>query len=309
MIQPKPCRHIALVGATGTGKTALAVKLAGTIADLELISVDAMAVYRGLDIGTAKPSGADRDNYRWHLLDIVDPQEEFSVSTFQTLFQEAISDIELRGKRAVLVGGTGLYHRAIIDNLQLPPRYEDIAEELRQKWLKPQGPEDLYELLVKLDKDAADLILPNNMRRIIRALEVTLGSGKPFSSFGPGLKTYEPNNIALFGLYADRQDLNERLAKRLDAQLGAGFIDEVKMLYQSGPVSKTAGQAIGYAEIFEYLNGQATLEEAKDKILKRTRTYAKRQESWFRRDPRLHWLKGNDEENFRIIYKYMTENH
>ena len=298
--------HIAIVGATGTGKTALAQRLAAAVEDVELISVDAMAVYIGFDIGTAKPLGMERSRFKWHLLDLVEADREFSVAEFQQKFNESIAQIEVGRKRAILVGGTGLYHRAVIDNLELPSRYPEIAKELEDKWSQPSGAEELYGLLVKLDSKAAEKILPNNMRRVVRALEVTLGSGRPFSSFGPGLTLYEPNNIQLFGLSMDRKDLSQRLSLRLDMQLETGFVEEVRKLYREKEISKTARQAIGYAEIFDYLEDKLTFDETKEKILKRTRDYAKRQEAWFRRDPRVCWLKGSEEENFRVIYEYMT---
>jgi tRNA dimethylallyltransferase len=298
--------HIALVGSTGTGKTRLAIRLAQKFADVELISIDAMAVYIGFDIGAAKPLGADRTDHVWHLLDLVLPEQEFSVAEFQKAFKEVILDIESREKRAILVGGTGLYHRAAIDDLQLPSRYPNIVSGLEETWSKAGGPEELYALLCSLDAAAAEKILPGNKRRIIRALEVTMGAGRPFSSFGPGLEAYEQNNnIELFGLYAERKELYQRLERRLDDQLEAGFIDEVKELRKNRLISKTALQAIGYKELLEYLNGEISLLEAKEKILSRTRLYAKRQESWFRRDPRVRWLKGSEEENFQTVYTYM----
>ncbi len=271
-----------------------------------MISVDAMAVYVGFDIGAAKPAGEDRTGCAWHLLDLVSPEAEFSVAEFQKAFREVMKDIEARGKRAVLVGGTGLYHRAAIDNLQLPPRYPETAGELEGIWSRPGGPDELYALLLRLDGEAAAKILPNNKRRILRALEVILGSGRPFSSFGPGLGAYEKNNdIELFGLYAERDELYKKLEQRLDAQLEAGFVKEAEGLHKKTSLSKTAKQAIGYKELFEYLDGAVGLDAAKERIMSRTRIYAKRQESWFRRDPRVRWLAGSEDENFQTVYTYM----
>jgi tRNA dimethylallyltransferase len=286
----RPVHHLALVGPTATGKTALAVALARRRGDLELVSADAMAVYRGLDIGTAKPSPAEREGVRWHLLDLIEPTETFSVAQFQRVAREAIAEIEERGHRAVLVGGTGLYHRAVLDDLELPGRYPALARALEAAACAPGGPQRLHRRLAALDPIAAGRIEPTNARRIVRALEVTLGSGRPFSSYGPGLEHYGATRFVIVGLRLERAELFRRITDRLDCQLAGGFLDEVKAWHESGPVSRTAGKALGYEDLLCVLQGKASLDEARRRLVVRTRAFARRQEAWFRRDPRVHWL-------------------
>lgn len=288
--RPRPQPDIAIVGATATGKTALAVALAAALGDAELVSVDALAVYRGLDIGTAKPRPDERAAARWHLIDLVEPEVEFSVAEFQVAARAALAAIAAAGHRAVLVGGTGLYHRAIIDDLALPGRYPEIAAALAQE-ARQAGSAALHARLARLDPLAAARILPSNTRRIVRALEVTLGSGRPFSASGPGLATYPPSRFVQIGLTLERAELDRRIAQRLEDQLAAGWLEEVAALgARPGGLSRTAAVALGYGELAAHLAGRLTLEEARAEILRRTRAFARRQESWFRRDPRVQWL-------------------
>jgi len=290
-------RHAALVGPTATGKTAVAVAVARALGDVELVSVDAMAVYRGLDVGTAKPTGAQRAGVAWHLVDLVEPEEEFSVADFQAAAEEALQGIEARGNRALLVGGTGLYLRAVIDRLAFPPRFPELAAELESEADAPRGVERLHGRLAELDPVAAGRMEPTNRRRVVRALEVTLGSGRAFSVSGPGLAEYPPTPFILVGLMLARDELARRIEARLDAQLAAGFLEETRALAaRPDGLSRTAAQALGYREVLAHLSGACTLEDARERILRRTRTFAKRQESWFRRDPRVQWLDaGRDD--------------
>lgn len=287
-------RHFAIVGATATGKTALAGALATRLAGVELVSVDAMSVYRGMDIGTAKPTGLERSGARWHLLDLVGPAEQFSVAEFQAGAERAVASIEGRGGRAVLVGGTGLYHRAVIDGLQLPGRWPAIAAELQATAQAPGGTQLLHARLQSLDPLAAARMTPTNRRRIVRALEVTIGSGRPFSSYGPGLSGYPATAYRMVGLRLDREELRRRLATRLDAQLAAGLLGEVRRLLEApGGMSRTARQALGYRELISHLEQGVPIEEATAEALRRTRLFAKRQEAWFRRDPRIAWFDAD----------------
>ena len=287
--EPRPV-HLALVGPTASGKTSLAVSLARRRGDLELVSADAMAVYRGLDVGTAKPTHAERDGVRWHLVDLVGPDEEFSVAAFQADARSAIAAIAARGHRALLVGGTGLYHRAVVDDLDLPGRFPETARALEAEAATKGGPARLHQRLAHLDPVAAGRIEPGNARRTVRALEVVLGSGRPFSAFGPGLEHYGPSRFLQVGLRLDRADLARRIEARLDAQLAAGFLEEVGAWRAGGPVSRTAARALGYAELSAVLEGRSTLAEARQVLVARTRAFARRQEVWFRRDPRVSWL-------------------
>ncbi len=282
---------LAIVGATATGKTALAMALHERLPSVELVSVDAMCVYRGMDIGTAKPSPEERRRAPWHLLDLVDPSVDFSVADFQRSARRAVAEIGQRGNIPVLVGGTGLYHRAVVDGLTLPGRWPDVASALEEEASRAGGLRLLHERLAELDPVAAARMTATNRRRIVRALEVTIGSGRPFSSFGPGLAEYRDSGFVLVGLRMERQDLWKRLEERLDAQLDAGFLEEVRRLVTPpATLSRTARQALGYRELLAHLEDGVSLESARAEALRRMRMFAKRQESWFGRDPRVHWM-------------------
>jgi tRNA dimethylallyltransferase len=285
---------------------------------LELVSVDAMAVYRGLDIGTETPRDCAAP---WHLIDIVEPAEDFSVAEFQAAARACLEGIHARGHRCVLVGGTGLYHRAVVDGLELPGRYPAARAVLEQELAgsqelagtqdsagtqgphsqdlrgspQPAGLGALYERLSRLDPLAASRIEPGNVRRILRALEVTVGSGRPYSSFGPGLRHYGDVPVAMAGLALDRAEIDRRLAARLESELQAGFLEEVAALSaRPGGLSRTARQAIGYGELLAVVEDGASLATAKTIILKRLKSFARRQEAWFRRDPRVTWFPADD---------------
>jgi tRNA A37 N6-isopentenylltransferase MiaA len=397
-------RHLALVGPTASGKSALALEVARALGDVELVSVDSMQVYRGMDIGTAKPTPAERAEIPHHLLDRADPTEDFSVARFQAEAEDAIAAIEARGHRALLVGGTGLYLQAVVDGLRLPGQWPAVRAELEAELAAAAGdgieqeppavatvhrrPADadavtaagaiprrradadadpvtaggampgrladadadaepltaagaiprrradadavtaagarprrlaeagadpvaavralplrladahpdamtavgaMYRRLAEADPLAAARIEPGNARRIVRALEVTLGSGRPFSSFGPGLDAYpRSTRFRLAGVWLPREVLNRRIEERYAVQLDAGFLDEVRALPEG--LSRTARQALGYRELLAHLDGRSTLTEAVDEAVRRTRAFARRQRSWFRRDPRITWL-------------------
>ena len=286
------------MGPTGTGKTALALELHRRSPDrYELVSVDAMAVYRELDLGTAKPTAAERRQAPWHLIDIVDPSEEFSVAAFQSRARRVLAGIDARGHVPVLVGGTGLYHRAVLDGLEIPGRFAKEAGELERRADQPGGLEELFGRLSELDPVAASRIEPGNRRRIVRALEVTLGAGRPFSSFGPGLVTYPPVASSFVGLALSRCELDRRLAQRFEDQLEKGLLAEVRALSsRPGGLSRTARQAIGYRELLTHVEGGVDLEQAKAEAVRRLRAFARRQEAWFRRDPRVVWMEADRED-------------
>jgi tRNA dimethylallyltransferase len=219
-------RHAVLLGATASGKSALALELARTDPAWELVSVDSMQVYRRMDIGTAKPSAAEREEVPHHLLDLLEPWEEASVAWFQRAARAALVDIEARGKRALLVGGTALWLQAVVDDLEIPGRYPSVRAEL-------EGEPDtaaLHDRLVALDPLAASRMESSNRRRILRALEVTLGSGRPFSGFGPGLDAHPPTAFRLVGLAVDPEELGQRIERRYATQLERGFLAEVEGL-------------------------------------------------------------------------------
>jgi tRNA dimethylallyltransferase len=283
------------VGPTATGKTALALELARRAPDrYELVSVDAMAVYRFLDIGTAKPTPAERALASWHLLDIVDPSEQFSVAQFQGYARLALAGIESRGRVPLLVGGTGLYHRAVLDELTIPARFPDLVAELEGEADQPGGLQVLFRRLGELDPVAAERVEPGNRRRIVRALEVSVGTGRPFSSFGVGLTTYGPTSAHIVGLELDRPELARRLAERFDDQLARGLLEEVRALAaRPAGLSRTARQAIGYRELLCHVEEGMPFEQARTEALRRLRELARRQEAWFRRDPRVVWFRAD----------------
>jgi len=258
--------------------------VARRLGDVELVSADSMQVYRGMDIGTAKPSPAEQAEIPHHVIDVTDPSDDFNVARFQEAAAGAIAGIEARGHRALVVGGTGLYVQAVVDGLAMPGDWPDLKAEL-----EAEPVEELHRRLGALDPLAASRIEPGNARRLVRALEVTLGSGRPFSSFGPGLGAYPATaRFRLAGVWLPRPVLAERIAARYRAQLDAGFLHEVDRL--SEVMSRTARQALGYRELLEHLTGGCTLEEAIDAAVRRTREFARRQRAWFRRDPRITWL-------------------
>ena len=281
---------LAIVGVTASGKSAVALAIARHLGEAEIISVDSMQVYRQMDIGTDKPSAAVRAEVPHHLIDVADPSEDYSLTMFQTAARQARSDIADRGRTAVLVGGTGLYHRAVIDDLDIPSRYPETAAEFETE------PDTiaLHRRLAELDPVAASRMEPNNRRRVVRALEVTVGSGRPFSSYGPGLNDYPPRDIAQIGLYLSRVEVARRIEQRYHQQLAEGFLAEVEALAdRRPPLSRTASQALGYKELLAHLNGEMPLAEAVALAVTRTRRFARRQERWFRRDPRIIWLDAD----------------
>jgi tRNA dimethylallyltransferase len=280
--------HVAIVGPTASGKSALAMEVARSVADVEIISIDSMQVYRGMDIGTAKPTAEERAEVPHHLIDIADPAEDFTVARFQRAFRDALADIEGRGKRALLVGGTGLYLRSVIDDLDIPGQFPEVRAELETD----ADTVALHRRLTALDPVAAARMEPTNRRRVVRALEVTIGSGRAFSSFGPGLDAYPPSRFRQIGLDVDHQVLRDRIACRYDEQMTAGFLAEVRRLAaRPEGLSRTARQALGYRELLAHLEGACDLATALETAITRTRRFARRQRVWFRRDPRITWIK------------------
>ncbi|CAB4737020.1 MAG: tRNA (adenosine(37)-N6)-dimethylallyltransferase MiaA [Actinobacteria bacterium] len=279
---------VALIGPTASGKSQLAMAVARARPDVEIVTIDAMQVYRGMDIGTAKPTRAEQAEVQHHLIDVASPSEDYGLARWQHDARATLADIERRGARALLVGGTGLYLRALVDDLDIPGQFPGTRAEL-------DAEDDTYALfdrLRALDPLAASRMEPTNRRRVVRALEVTLGSGRPFSSYGPGLDSYGATaKVHQVGLRLPRPVLDERIDVRYDAQMTAGFLAEVQRLFAApGGFSQGAGQALGYKEIAAHLRGECTLDDALTLARQRTRKFARRQERWFRRDPRVVWF-------------------
>jgi tRNA dimethylallyltransferase len=280
-------RHLALVGPTASGKSALALEAARCLPDVELVTVDSMQVYRGMDIGTAKPTAAEQAEVPHHLLDLADPSEDFSLTRFQAAAAAVLADIEARGKRALLVGGTGLYLRAVVDRLDVPGQFPGVRADLDAD----PDTEGLHRRLAELDPVAAGRMEPTNRRRVVRALEVTLGSGRPFSSFGPGLEAHPTTPVRMLGVWLPRPVIATRIAARVDEMVDAGLVEEVRALAaRPEGLSRTARQALGYREVLKHVEDGIPLAEALDETVRRTRAFARRQRVWFRRDPRITWF-------------------
>ena len=278
---------VALIGPTASGKSAVALAVAAAKPDVEIVSVDSMQVYRGMDIGTAKPSPDDQARVRHHVVDVADPSDDFSLARFQRAVWAALDDIASRGKRPLLVGGTGLYLRAVIDELTVPGRYPEVATEVAAE----ADTAALHRRLAQLDPVAATRMEPTNRRRIIRALEVTIGGGRPFSSYGPGLGSYPPSRFRLIGLWPPRARTAAAVEARFDAMLAAGLVAEVeKLASHPDGISRTARQALGYREVLAHVEDGVPLADARMLAVRRTREFARRQRVWFRRDPRIAWL-------------------
>jgi tRNA dimethylallyltransferase len=250
-----------------------------------------MQVYRGMDIGTAKPTPAERAEVTHHLIDVADPSEDYTVARFQREFRLVLSGIEARGRRALLVGGTGLYVRAVVDDLTIPARYPDARAAVEAE----PDTGALHAQLRALDPAAAARMEPTNRRRVVRALEVTIGSGRPFSSYGPGFEAYAPTRMQLVGIALPPDVVAARIDARYRDQLEAGFVAEVRALaVRPAGLSRTAAQALGYRELLAHVAGDCDLETAVAEAVRRTRRFARRQRAWFQRDPRIEWLHADD---------------
>jgi tRNA dimethylallyltransferase len=284
---------IAVVGPTAAGKSALSLLLAQSLGG-EVVNADSMQLYRGMDIGTAKLPAGQRAGVPHHLLDIWEVTRAASVSEYQRLARQAIASIHARGKIPVIVGGSGLYVRAVIDNLDFPGTDPRLRERLEGE-LAEIGPAALHTRLARLDPAAAAAILPGNGRRIVRALEVLELSGRPFSATLPGYASvYDAVQI---GVHVPRARLDERIAERVRGMWQAGFVAEVRALDAAGlRRGKTASRALGYAQVLRFLDGEWSQQQAEAETVRATRKFARRQESWFRRDPRVAWLADNGAE-------------
>lgn len=283
----RPGPVLALVGPTAAGKTALALQLAPALG-AEIISADAMLVYRGMDIGTAKPTPEERARVRHHLVDVVDPGEEFSVARFQPMARDAIADVLARGRSPLLVGGSGLYFHAVVDEFVFPPTDEGVRHRLEDE-AAAVGLPVLYQRLMDQDPAAAARVQPANLRRIVRALEVMALTGRRFSSFRGAMdEPVSRYRLRVIGLDPGQELLRARVAERVAAMAEAGLVEEVRRL-AGRPLSRTARQALGYKELLDALEAGTPPDAALDEVVARTRTYARRQLAWFRRDPRVRW--------------------
>lgn len=283
---------VSVVGATASGKTSLSLGLAEALRG-EIINSDAMQFYRGMDIGTAKVPEAQRRGIPHHMLDLLDITEPASVGEFQARALAVIAEVRGRGRVPILVGGSGLYNRALLDRFDFPATDAGVRARLEAA-LEAEGSAALHWRLAHLDPAAAEVIKPENARRIVRALEVIELTGEPFSARLPEQTYADPRTLQI-GIDIDRQTLAERIARRVEAMFDAGLIEEVRGLLAAGlEQSRTARMAIGYREAVSVLRGEMTEAEARERTASSTRRFARRQDAWFRKDPRVVWVRYDD---------------
>ena len=295
-------KPVVIVGPTASGKSsvAMAVAQAETTASnpVHIVAVDAMQVYRDMNIGTAKPTKQDQALVPHHCIDLVDSHERFTVAEFKKSATDSLEKIDSINGRALLVAGTGLYLTAVIDELVLPGEFLDIRATLEEE----PDTAKLFARLAELDPIAIEKIERSNRRRIIRALEVCIGSGRAFSSFGPGTSAYPENGIIQIGLRWSRDRLAQRVADRVHAMIDDGLVEEVAALRNSKQgLSRTAAQALGYKELLLHLDGKISLDQAIADTITHTRQFAVRQERWFRRDPRIKWVSISQDPVSEIV--------
>lgn len=291
-----------IVGPTAVGKTKLSIDCAKAFGG-EIISGDSVQVYKQLDIGSAKIKPDEMEGIPHHLIDIKEPDESFSAAEFQTLVREKISEISSRGSIPIIVGGTGLYIQSVLYDYQFAEMPGDLAlrNELEEK-VKQGGGMDLYHKLEMIDPQSAERIHPNNIRRVIRALEIYYSSGKTMSELQESQKMEQLYYTAVIGLTMDREKLYNRINKRVDMMMDEGLLEEVSRLYEQGIKNVQSVQAIGYKELYDYLSGRITFDEAIEQLKQNSRKYAKRQLTWFRNKMEITWFDMTEErEQLRTI--------
>jgi tRNA dimethylallyltransferase len=295
-------KPVVIVGPTASGKSSVAMAVAqqqtNSQSPVHIVAVDAMQVYRDMNIGTAKPTLSDQSLVPHHCIDLVDSHERFTVAEFKKSATDALSKIDKANGRALLVAGTGLYLTAVIDDLVLPGEFPETRATLEQE----SNTALLFDQLAQLDPIAIEKIERTNRRRIIRALEVCIGSGRAFSSFGPGTSAYPENGVVQIGLRWNRDRLAQRVADRVYAMMNEGLLSEVTALRNSKDgLSRTAAQALGYKELLLHLDGKMSLDQAVEETIIHTRQFAVRQERWFRRDPRIKWVSISEDPVAEIV--------
>ncbi|MBQ4566125.1 MAG: tRNA (adenosine(37)-N6)-dimethylallyltransferase MiaA [Oscillospiraceae bacterium] len=294
---------ICIVGPTASGKTGLSVELAKALG-AEIVSCDSMQIYKYMDIGTAKPTEEEKQGIVHHMMDFLDPRESYSVSRYVQEADPIVQDILARGKPVVLVGGTGLYLDSLIAGRQFAPLPQSGKREELTQIAETQGIEVLMEQLRAVDPEAAARIHPSNQKRVIRALEIWLETGKTMTQHDLETKAIPPKYQPIyFGLdYENRQDLYDRIDLRVEVMLQQGLVEEVERLLAMGiPANATGLQAIGYKELIQYLSGQGSLQEAKEAIQLGSRRYAKRQRTWFYRNEKIRWFSLPGQPDFRAV--------
>ena len=284
-MQRQPRRVLAIVGPTASGKSAAAMEVARPRDDVEVVAVDAFTIYRGMDIGTAKPSAEDRAAVPHHCVDLLDPTEDVDVAWFQQVARDAIADVHDRGHVPLLVGGSGLYFRAVVDDMRFPPHDPDVRARLEQEWAG--RPEEAHAAVTAADPEAAARIEPNNLRRSIRVLEVVELTGERFSDYADTPHASVVGDLDVTYLEPSSDVTRARIAERADRMVDDGLVAEVARIRAAhGPLSTTAAQGIGYAEAAAVLDGELDEADLADHVARRTWAYARRQRGWFRKDPR-----------------------
>ncbi|MEY3691711.1 MAG: tRNA delta(2)-isopentenylpyrophosphate transferase [Actinomycetota bacterium] len=279
-------RRVVVLGPTGSGKSDVAMAAARQAGGAHIVACDSMQVYRGMDIGTGKPTASDRAEVTHHGLDLCGPDERFTVSRYAEEIDAARGRIAVASAHEIIVGGTGLYLTAVTDGLSVPGEWPAIRAELEAN----PDTAGMYARLGVLDPVAASRIEPNNRRRIVRALEVCLGSGRRFSDSGDGVAGFPDDGVVRIGIRWERDALRARIASRVAGMVADGLVDEVRGLLASPGLSATAAQALGYKEMVDHVEGRASLTDAVAETVLRTQQFAVRQERWFRRDPRVRWV-------------------
>lgn len=282
---------VIVAGATASGKTALSIEIAKRLSG-EIVSCDSMQIYKGMDIGTAKPTSEEMQGVTHHMLDFLEPSQNFSVADFCSMAREIVADIYSRGKLPILTGGTGLYIDSLVNNIDFAEETEKsgIRDELL-KLAEKSGKDAVYEMLLEIDPDYAKIVHPNNVKRVIRAIEFYKTTGMTVTEHNKMPKTPIYKSV-YFCIDWDREILYDRINARVDSMIEAGLENEAKKLYEKyGRQKLTALSGIGYKEFFDYFDGEKTLSEVVEEIKQGTRRYAKRQLTWFHRNPNIHWLK------------------
>ena len=299
---------IVIAGPTASGKTALSIRLAKLL-DGEVVSADSMQIYRGMDIGTAKPSAEEMEGIPHHMLSVCDPGEEYSVSRYAQEADACVQDILARGKTVILCGGTGLYLNALIAGTGFQPQSGDagLRAELNAAW--EQDPMALWEELTRVDPESAQKLHPNDKKRVTRALEVWRLTGETISAHNRRTQEQPPRYESVWlGLKTDpRQILYDRIDGRVTKMLEQGLLEETRTLLEQGTLTGTAAQAIGYKELLDHFRGEMSLEQAADLIRQKSRNYAKRQLSWFGGDSRVHWIVYNKPESGDQVFREATD--
>ena len=295
---------IAVVGPTASGKTSLAVAVCKALGG-EAVSCDSMQIYKGMDIATAKPTAEEMQGVPHHLIGFAEPDEVFSVAKYCETAKEKITDINSRGKRAVLVGGTGLYYSSLVDNIEFLPEETDFEyREMLRRRAETEGAQALLDELAQVDPEAASRLHPNNLGRVIRALEIYHTTGKTITDQNEQSRNADSpfETVAICLDARDRQVLYDRINKRVDIMLETGLVEEAKAFYEN-PLGRTAKQAIGYKELNPYFAGKKPLDECIENLKMQTRRYAKRQLTWFRRDERMNFIYIDDYASFDDMLK------